>query len=124
MMRGGLVRAREGDAGDARIGQQELADPRAVARQKVQDLARHARRCRSGTAACATSGVCSAGLAMTALPAAKRGRDLAGEDRQREIPRRDAGEDAAAVQRQLVALARGSGQSDGACENCSRARSA
>ena len=40
----------------------------------------------------------------------KRGGDLSGEDRQRKIPRRDAGEDAAPVQRDLVALAGRTGQ--------------
>ena len=40
----------------------------------------------------------------------ERSRDLAGEDRQREIPRPDAGEDAAPVQRHFVALAGRAGQ--------------
>ncbi len=42
--------------------------------------------------------------------------DLAGEDRQREIPRRDAGKDAATMECHLVALAGGAGQPLGCCE--------
>ncbi len=61
--------------------------------------------CISSTASAPISGVCPAGLAMTALPAASGADDQAGEDRQREIPRRNAGEHAAAVQAQLVLLA-------------------
>ena len=71
MMERRLVRAGEGDAADARIGEQDAcrsgrhrpagsAEPRAV-RPPCAEAARRA---------CATSGVCSAGLAMTALPAA------------------------------------------------------
>src|SRR5439155_16847672 len=40
----------------------------------------------------------------------ERGGDLAGEDGEREIPRRDAGEDSPPVQRQRVALAGRAGQ--------------
>ena len=66
--------------------------------------------CISSTASAPISGVCPAGLAMTALPAASGADDQAGEDRQREIPRRNAGEHAAAVQAQLVLLAGRAGQ--------------
>ncbi len=45
------------------------------------------------------------GLGDDGVAGGERRGDLAGEDRQREIPRRDAGEDAAPVQRELVALA-------------------
>ena len=70
-----------------------VADLRATARQ-ADAAHRPARppRCSSRTAAAAISGVCSAGLARTVLPAAKRARNLPGENRQRKIPRRDAGE--------------------------------
>ena len=40
----------------------------------------------------------------------QRGSDLAGEDGERKIPRRDADEDAAAVQFERVLLAGGAGQ--------------
>ena len=53
----------------------------------------------------AISGVCSAGLAMTAVARDERRRDLAGEDREREIPRADADEHAAPAMVQLVGLA-------------------
>ena len=54
-------------------------------------------RCRSAAARAATSGVCSAGFATTALPAASAALDLAGEDRQRKVPRADTREHAAPV---------------------------
>ena len=49
------------------------------------------------TAAAAISGVCSAGLATTALPAASAAAIWPSEDGEREVPRADAGEDAAAM---------------------------
>ena len=61
--------------------------------------------CSRRTISAATSGVCSAGFAITALPAASAADHLAGEDREREIPRADAGEHAAAAQAQPVRLA-------------------
>ncbi len=56
------------------------------------------------------------GLGDDGVAGGERGGDLAGEDRQREVPRRDAGEDAAAVQRQRVALAGRPRQRGGARE--------
>ena len=65
-----LGRAGEGDAGDARIVDQRRAD-RAVAGDEMERVRRACPpRCRSCTASKATSGVCSAGLATTVLPAA------------------------------------------------------
>ena len=52
------------------------------------------------------SGVCSAGFATTALPAASAAATWPREDRQRKIPRRDAGEHAAAVERAACSLRR------------------
>ena len=52
------------------------------------------------------------GLGEDGVAGGERGGDLAGEDRQREVPRRDAGEGAAAVQRQHVALAGRPGKHD------------
>ena len=66
--------------------------------------------CSSSTKACATPGVCSAGLAATAVAGHQGRNHLAGEDRERKVPRRDAHEHAAPVQAQLVALAGGAGQ--------------
>ena len=68
------------------------------------------------TACAATSGVCSAGFAMHRVAGRQRGSHLPREDREREIPRADAREHAAAVQAQLVALARGPGQAQRAAE--------
>ena len=68
---GGVGAAGEGDAGAARMGDQRLADRRAVAGQQVPAGRGAApRRGYSRTASAAISGVCSAGLASTALPAA------------------------------------------------------
>ena len=61
--------------------------------------------CSSATKRAATAGVCSAGLAATRVAGDERRHHLAGEDREREVPRADADEHAAAVQAQLVAFA-------------------
>ncbi len=50
------------------------------------------------------------GLRDDGIAGGERAGDLAGEDRHRKVPRADAGEDAAAVQRDLVALAGRPGQ--------------
>ena len=49
-------------------------------------------RCKRRTAAAAISGVCSAGFASTGLPAASAALTWPDEDRERKIPRRDAGD--------------------------------
>jgi hypothetical protein len=54
----------------ARIAEQRVADPRTVARKKMQHVPGTPASCISLTAAAAISGVCSAGFASTALPAA------------------------------------------------------
>ena len=54
------------------------------------------------------------GLGDDSIAGGERRGDLAGEDRQRKIPRRDAREDAAPAQLDLVALAGGAGQGGGA----------
>ena len=51
------------------------------------------------------SGVCPAGLVIDGIARRQRRRGQAGEDRQREIPRRNAGEHPAAVQPKLILLA-------------------
>ena len=61
--------------------------------------------CSRRTASAATSGVCSAGLATTAIAGHQRRRNLAEEDRQRKIPRRYRDEHATAAQPQHIALA-------------------
>ena len=100
-----LGRAGERDAGDARI---RRPAPRRPRRRRARDAARDAgtpASCSSATASAAISGVCSAGLATTRIAGDERGRDLAEEDREREIPRADADEHAAAAMMQLVGLA-------------------
>ncbi len=74
------------------------------------------------TACAATSGVCSAGFAIDGVARRERRRHLAREDREREVPRADAGEHAPPVQRQLVALARRPGQAQRRAEIRPRAR--
>ena len=67
---GRLGRAGEGDAGDVRVADEPRAD-RAVAGDEVQRGGGHARLVqRAARPRSAMSGVCSAGLATTALPAA------------------------------------------------------
>ena len=68
---GGLGRTGEGDTGDARIGQS--ASRRSSSRARERGAARRPGcrpACSRRTIAAATSGVCSAGFAITALPAA------------------------------------------------------
>ena len=69
---GGLVGTGEGDAVDPGIGQKLPADAGPVARQQLPGRRPECRRGAAGSTAWnATSGVCSAGLAITALPAAR-----------------------------------------------------
>ena len=65
--------------------------------------------CSSSKAKDATSGVCSAGLAIDRIAGGERCHSLAEEDREREVPRRDADEDAAPAPHQPVAFAGRSG---------------
>ena len=62
----------------------------------------------------AISGVCSARLGQDRVAGGQRGGDLAGEDRQREVPRADADEHAAAVQRERLRSPAGPGSVSGA----------
>jgi len=67
----------------------------------------------------AVSAACAAGFATTVLRD-QRGRDLSREDRDWKVPGADAGEHAAAVQRQHVALAGRAGQRRRAAEALAR----
>ena len=104
-----LGRAGEDDAGDPRIGDEGGAD-RTVARNELERRGGHAGRCRSRTASKAISGVCSAGLATTLLPAASAAGDLTDEDGERKVPRTDRDEDAATAQAVAVLLAGRAGE--------------
>ncbi len=105
MTAGDLGRAGEGDAGNTRHRPISMAPTLPSPGTRCSALAGTPASCSSRTASEAMSGVCSAGLATTVLPAASARRDLADENRQREIPRADADEHAAAAIAQLVALA-------------------
>ena len=87
-------RAGEADAGDARIGGQRRADRRAVARQQLQHVVRHAGLVQQRDGAGGDQRRLLGRLGEHGVAGDERGGDLAGEDRQREIPRRDAGDDA------------------------------
>ena len=101
----GVGGAGEGHAGDARIARQRRADGGAVARQELQHRFRHAGFVQQLHRGVADQVGLLGGLGDHAVAGGERGGDLAGEDRQREIPRADADEHAAAVQLQLVRLA-------------------
>src|SRR5262249_17156653 len=75
------------------------------------------RRRRSSDQRCLLGGLREDGIACRQCPG-----DLAGEDRERKIPRTDAGEHALAVERELVGLARRTGKPDRAFELVSCAR--
>ena len=106
-------RAGEGDAGDAWIGRPARAPILPSPGTRCSALAGTPASCSSAPPRAAISGVCSAGLATTALPAASARRDLAGEDRQRKVPRADADEDAAAAIAQLLLSPVGPGSARG-----------
>ena len=65
-----LGRTGEADPGNVRIGGERRADRRTVARHEMQDVRGTPASCSSSTARAAINGVCSAGLATTALPVA------------------------------------------------------
>ena len=65
----------------------------------------------------ATSGVCSAGLATTAISRDQRRCDLADENREREIPGRNADKDAASMPTQDIGFARRARQRHVGAEN-------
>ena len=102
-----LGRSGERDAGDARDRRQSAAPTISPApgRERSASAGTPASS-RQRTACAAMSGVCSAGFATTALPAASAAATWPREDRQRKIPRRDAGEHAAAVERAACSLRR------------------
>ncbi len=106
----GFGRAGKGDAGDPRIGDQRRADRLAGARQQMQRVGGDAGLVQQPHRGGGDERRLLGRLGDDGVAGGERGGDLAGEDRQREIPRRDAGEDAAPVQGQLVALAGRAGQ--------------
>src|SRR5581483_6624331 len=81
-----------------------------VARQQVQHLAGNPGREQAADRRRGGERRLLGRLGDDRIAGGERGGDLAGEDRQRKIPRRDAGEDAAAVQGEAVALAGRAGQ--------------
>ena len=107
---GRVVGAGKGHARQGGMGQHDLADPRAVARQELQHLGRHAGLVQQPHRFMGDQRRLLRGLGHHAVAGSQCGRDLSREDRDREVPRRDAGKDAAPVQRDLVALAGGAGQ--------------
>ena len=109
----GFGRAGEHHARQTRIRENHRADARAAAGQQMQHVARHTRLMqqlhrRSGNQRCRRRRFGENGIAGRQRP-----RDLAGENRQREIPWADAGEYALAVQREVVGLTSRSGHALG-----------
>jgi hypothetical protein len=116
-----LGRAGEGDAGARAVGDQQRADPAPVARQERQRVGGDAGLCSQRTASGGDQRRLLGRLGDHAVAGGERRRDLAEEDRQREVPRADADEGATSAQRQAVALAGRAGQQDCPRANCSRA---
>ena len=79
---------------------------RAVARQELQHVFRHAGFVQQLHRGVADQDGLIGRLGDDGVAGGERGGDLADEDREREIPRADADEHAAAVQRKLVAIRR------------------
>jgi hypothetical protein len=105
-----LDRAGEGDAGDAGIGDERHADRFAVADGNDRRVGRNAGLAQDLDRAHAGARRLLRRLRDHRVAGGERSGDLSGEDGEREVPRADAGEDAAAVQVQLVALPGGSGK--------------
>ncbi len=95
---------------DARIRHRAAADRGAVARQEMQHVRRHTRFEHELDRAKRDQRRLFRRLGEHGIAGRECRGDLAGEDRQREIPRTDADEHAAAAQTEGVALARGSRQ--------------
>ncbi len=102
-----LGRSREGNAGDARIGDQRRAHL-AVARNQMQCTRRHARLVQNAHGLGGDQRGLLGRLRHHGIAASPARRSPAREDRQREIPRADADEDAAAA----LAAARWTRRSD------------
>ena len=73
----------------AGMGDKPLPHHRALAGQHLQQVASSPASTASSPSRMVVSGVHSAGLTSTALPAASAGRDAPGRDHHREVPRRD-----------------------------------
>ena len=104
MMRADLGRAGEGNAGDAAVSGEHGADL-AVARHQMQRARRHAGRVQQLYRFEGDQRRLLGGLGHHRIAGGERAGDLAGKNRQREIPRADADENAAAAVAQFVALA-------------------
>src|SRR5205085_4030083 len=105
----GLHRAGEGYAGDARIRDERRADRLTIADDALRGVGRDAGFAQDLDRAQADARRLLRRLGDNRVAGGESGRDLAGEDGEGKVPRADAGEDAPAVQMQLVALAGGTG---------------
>ena len=116
-------RSGERDARDARIGDERGADDLAgrPAATRAHQPGRRP-RCRQPHGARGDERRLLGGLGGDRVAGGERGGDLAGEDRERKVPRGDAREHAAAVQRQRVRLAGGRGKRDRRVESAARLR--
>ena len=93
----------EDDAGHAAVGHQHGADF-SVARHEMQRARRYACRMHQLHRLTGNERCLLGGLGNDAVAGCERAGDLAGKNRQREIPRADANEDATAAISQLIAL--------------------
>ncbi len=112
--------AGEGDAGHARVAGQGRADRGTIAGQILQHVGGHAGGVQQLDGQMADQRGLLGGLGDHRVAGGQRGADLAEEDRQREVPRADADEHAAAVEEQLIAFAGGAGQLFGLAEQAPR----
>src|SRR5262249_26382446 len=105
-----LGRARERNPRDSRIGSEGRPDRLAVSREQMQDISWYAGRQQMAYRRGGDERRLLGGFGDYRIAGGERRGDLPGEDRQWEIPWRDASEDAAAVKSDLVPLARRAGQ--------------
>ncbi len=85
---GRVGRAGERDAREARIAEQGFADARAITRQQMQHIQRHARFMQQPHGCGSDQRRLLGGLCKHGISRRERARDLPGENRQRKIPRR------------------------------------
>jgi hypothetical protein len=102
--RGGLVGAGECHPGNTGVGEQPPAQPCAVARQKRQDVARHAGLVQQLDGLEGHERRLLGRLGDHRVAGGQRRRHLAGKDGEREVPRADAHEHPAPGKHKLVAL--------------------
>ncbi len=118
----GLRGAGECHAGKSRIAEQCVADPRPVARKKMEHIRRYAGLMQQARRSGRDERRLLGRFGEHGIAGGQRAGNLARENRKRKIPRTYAGKDAFTVQRELIVFACGSGKPDRPLELLARLR--